>query len=158
MSLSMNCMSRVAARLQKQKMANVQLLPSASNRSYVTRDRMRMKVKRVKLAQATAASSATSATYAKKKLPWLAWNDIMKRRMKTRTSIGRSTASEEKRATRPMHTVQMAVPTTRILFRENMEPKRGAMSAPIICTTPVKAVPIVAALSEVNTLLKMMAE
>ena len=45
-------------------------------------------VKRMKFAHPIDASVAISPTYVKKKLPWLAWKAIKKRRRKTRTRFG----------------------------------------------------------------------
>lgn len=83
----------------------------------MTKAKIKIKVKRVKLAMDTPASVVTSATYVKKKLPWLAWKAIKKSRMKTRTRFGSSTALEN-RATHDMQIVHTTVPQTRIDLTE----------------------------------------
>ena len=67
----------------------------------------------------------------KKKLPEVAWKDIKKIRMKIRTRSGLSMRFT-KRETKVILMVQHAVPPTRIVFKLNFEPKRGAMHTPMI--------------------------
>ena len=73
--------------------------------------------------------------------------------MNTSTRVEKPTL--ENMATRPMHTVQPAVPKTKIVFKPSLAPSSGAINTPIIWQTPVSAVPIVTALSLSNTSAKM---
>ena len=77
--------------------------------------------------------------------------------MKTRQSIG-SLINSENRATQPMQTVQIAVPQTRIVLRENLYPRTEESRTPMIYATPVIDDPIVTAFSFENIDSKMVDE